>query len=201
VKRRAAKLAGLFCKQAEIGSRVVAFHAHHATIKTMTTIAHKTSDFVLVNPQTINISIDPTTPVTSNIYDRPRNHWLYALKLEDDKYYVGFTAHKNPYDRIMQHVEGNGAQWTKVHKPLEVIEIRDAGMTTQSEVKALEHSLAGTYMDLFGANNVRGGIFNDTSRLFRIGNSIIYEQAFYGLIAGLLFGVAYILARHQYNWW
>lgn len=77
-------------------------------------ITHKTSDFDLINPATVDIDITPSSITNSKFYEAPRSYWLYALKLKNNKYYVGYTGKANPYDRIMQHVVGeDGAQWTK----------------------------------------------------------------------------------------
>lgn len=37
--------------------------------------------------------------------------FIYVLKLENDKYYVGKT--NNPDLRITNHFDANGSQWTK----------------------------------------------------------------------------------------
>ena len=74
---------------------------------------------------------------------------VYVLKLEDDCYYVGWTHNLNL--RLSQHWTENGAKWTKLHKPLSVVEvIYPALPTTENEVTK-------RYMELYSVDKVRGG--------------------------------------------
>lgn len=169
----------------------------------MSEIIYKTSNFVLDNPNTINERIDPKIPTVRNYYEPPKQYWLYALKLDHNKFYVGFTAKNNPYDRIKEHVEGKGASWTRLHRPVEVLEIRDAGTITLTEIKDLEHSLAGVYMLLYGANNVRGGVFNSPDLHVRLGETVLYGFSLIAAVSMMLLSIAiaYIVLRHYFNWW
>jgi hypothetical protein len=47
--------------------------------------------------------------------------FVYVLQLEHSKYYIGKTT--NPINRINQHFNGNGSNWTKMHKPIQLIEV------------------------------------------------------------------------------
>ena len=47
--------------------------------------------------------------------------FIYILKLENNKFYIGKT--ENAEIRIENHFENNGSEWTKIHKPLSIIEI------------------------------------------------------------------------------
>lgn len=47
--------------------------------------------------------------------------YIYVLKLEQDKYYIGKTD--NPNIRLENHFSSNGSEWTKLYKPLKIIEI------------------------------------------------------------------------------
>lgn len=167
-------------------------------------IVRKTSDFKLENTATRNVDIEPASKLKKS-YGPDKPYWLYALKLEDGKYYVGFTARYNPYDRIMQHVEGlgEGARWTELHKPVEVIEVRDIGVTQIERAKALERNLTWEYMKIYGANNVRGGIINYTGKIVRIGNRFMFGYMVRAMLIELaaLLMALYIVARHFYNWW
>lgn len=170
----------------------------------MTEIIRKTSDFILVNPNTIHIDIDPKRVLKNKYYEPDKPYWLYALKLEHNKYYVGFTGKSNPYNRIMEHVEGEGAKWTQLHKPVEVMEIRDAGEITLTQIKALERNLTWAYMMQYGVNKVRGGIFNSPERLLRVGrNSVLLGYAVDAIFICILFlaAMSYIVLRHYFNWW
>ena len=47
--------------------------------------------------------------------------FIYVLKLESNKYYVGKTD--NPELRLDQHFDGFGATWTKKYNPIKIIKI------------------------------------------------------------------------------
>jgi predicted GIY-YIG superfamily endonuclease len=166
-------------------------------------ITLKTSDFIKVNPDTIDIG--PGKLPKSSFYEPEKPFWLYALKLEHGKYYVGSTAKHNPYGRIMQHVEKDGgAKWTELHAPIEVMEIRDAGNITWTQAQAYERILTRAYMKRYGINKVRGGIFNDPGRMLRIGkDTVLLPWAVDNLTVAVLFVAAlvYIILRHYLNWW
>jgi hypothetical protein len=78
---------------------------------------------------------------------------LYVLKLIQGKYYVGITQ-KNVSDRLNQHLIGKGAQWTKLYKPIGIIE----SFITSNIFE--EDKLTKMYLDKFGINNVRGGSYS-----------------------------------------
>jgi predicted GIY-YIG superfamily endonuclease len=76
---------------------------------------------------------------------------LYVLKLENEKYYVGITYNLN--FRYAQHCQGSGAKWTKLHKPISIVEVRvNATFGSENEV-------VHEYMNIHGKQNVRGGSY------------------------------------------
>lgn len=77
--------------------------------------------------------------------------YIYAIKLEKGKYYIGKTTH--PQFRLQSHFDSNGSYWTKKYKPLKVIEIKP-NCDDYDEDKTTKQ-----YMDRYGINNVRGGSF------------------------------------------
>lgn len=76
---------------------------------------------------------------------------LYVLALADEKYYIGIT--KNLHNRFQQHLDGNGAKWTTLYKPINIIE------SFQTTDKADEDKYTLKYMKKYGIDNVRGGTF------------------------------------------
>lgn len=77
---------------------------------------------------------------------------LYVLQLANGKYYVGTTA--DVKRRIEEHASGRGSEWTRLHRPIKVIETR--------KVKD-EHDENNTTKDLmkkYGVDNVRGGSYS-----------------------------------------
>ena len=77
--------------------------------------------------------------------------YIYAIKLEKGKYYIGKTS--NPQFRLQNHFDSNGSKWTKIYKPLKLIEIKSQCDDYD------ENKITMQYMDKYGINNVRGGSF------------------------------------------
>lgn len=77
--------------------------------------------------------------------------FIYILRLEQDKYYVGKTS--NPDFRIDSHFNSEGSAWTKLYKPIEVLDI----IPDCDEYD--ENKYTQMYMSMFGIDNVRGGSF------------------------------------------
>lgn len=74
--------------------------------------------------------------------------YIYVLRLDGNKYYVGKTT--NPKSRIRNHVCGNGSNWTKLHKVVETVRV----FKQQNETDELSETLK--YMNKYGIDNVRG---------------------------------------------
>lgn len=77
--------------------------------------------------------------------------YIYALKLEQDKYYVGKT--NNPELRIDQHVNGNGSTWTTKYKPIELLFIKPLTSPFDEDIVTKE------LMVKYGIDFVRGGSY------------------------------------------
>lgn len=78
--------------------------------------------------------------------------YIYVLKLEQDKYYIGKTS--NPFFRLNDHFLYNtGSEWTKKYKPKELIEL----VSNCDDYD--EDKYTRMYMDIYGIENVRGGSF------------------------------------------
>lgn len=73
---------------------------------------------------------------------------VYALKLADGKYYIGKSD--NVDQRIRSHFSGSGSTWTREHKPVKIMEVRE-------NVSRFE------YMDKYGIDNVRGGAYTQVN--------------------------------------
>ncbi|CAN5699323.1 hypothetical protein BH23PAT2_BH23PAT2_10550 [soil metagenome] len=86
-----------------------------------------------------------------------KRYWLYVLKLEDGKYYIGVTA-QTPEKRFEQHKKGfAGAAWTSEHKPIKIFDRKDLGLITYAEAQKYENKVVRKYIKKYGHNNVRGG--------------------------------------------
>lgn len=77
--------------------------------------------------------------------------YIYVLQLEEGKYYIGKT--NNPHFRIEKHFNSNGAVWTKIYKPVKLLEL----ISNCDDYDEDKYTMI--YMDKYGINNVRGGAF------------------------------------------
>lgn len=77
--------------------------------------------------------------------------YIYILKLEQNKFYVGKT--NNPDFRIENHINGEGSAWTKKYKPIQLIEL----LSNCDDYD--EDKYTRMYMDKMGVDNVRGGSY------------------------------------------
>lgn len=79
--------------------------------------------------------------------------YIYILELENNKYYIGKS--NIPDIRIENHLNNNGSEYTKLHKPIRLIEIISDCDDYDEDKYTLQ------YMDKYGINNVRGGSFSE----------------------------------------
>lgn len=77
--------------------------------------------------------------------------YIYVIKLEQNKYYIGKTD--NPNFRLQNHFDSKGSKWTTIYKPLKIIELK------QNCDIYDEDKITIQYMNKYGINNVRGGSF------------------------------------------
>ena len=77
--------------------------------------------------------------------------YIYALKLIDDKYYIGKTT--NPSFRLEDHFKSNGSAWTKKYKPIKLHELKPDCDSDDEDKITIQ------YMRKYGTDNVRGGSF------------------------------------------
>jgi hypothetical protein len=97
--------------------------------------------------------------------------FIYVLQLQNDKYYIGKTL--NPHFRFETHFTNNGSEWTKLHKPIKILELIPNCDNYD------EDKYTYKYMDKYGINNVRGGSYTSPildketiNQLEKISNSI-----------------------------
>lgn len=84
------------------------------------------------------------------------NPWiLYALKLENGFWYVGITH--NVEKRFKKHLSGVGANWTALHKPIEIVETRKTVCLMEADASKLEDDMTLEYALKYGSGFVRGG--------------------------------------------
>lgn len=86
-----------------------------------------------------------------------RNYYVYTLLLEEDCYYVGVTAYKDAVRRFEQHCAGTGSNWTRLHKPISILEVKNVGYCKQSSACLIENEVTRECIKTYGIENVRGG--------------------------------------------
>ncbi len=84
--------------------------------------------------------------------------YIYVLKCDGDKYYIGKTSNRRNLNiRLRQHQNPktrSGAAWTRLHQPVEVVN------TFQTSNKYDELSTTLKYMQEHGVENVRGASYS-----------------------------------------
>lgn len=126
--------------------------------------------------------------------ENTKHYWLYVLRLEQGKYYIGITSRKDPYRRVEEHMKGfYSAQWVKKYRPVEPAEIIELGNITPAEAGKLELKRTLQYMDKYGYQNVRGSKLNYSGKYVKIGDRYWRDEDF-NMSAGLIFILVTMLA-------
>jgi len=77
---------------------------------------------------------------------------IYTLLLENNKYYIGKT-NRLIGSRINEHFYNYGSEWTKMYRPIQVLEI------IENATEYDEDKYTKIYMKKYGIENVRGGSY------------------------------------------
>jgi putative endonuclease len=70
-------------------------------------------------------------------------YYVYILLCKDGSYYTGQA--KNVEHRVEQHKKGQGARYTRMHKPAKIVYVeefnsRSDAMKREREIKSFSHS-------------------------------------------------------------
>ena len=73
---------------------------------------------------------------------RSKSYYVYVLLCDNGSYYTGYARNVNL--RIIQHLDGRGARYTRMHRPkrliyLELIKTRSEAMRRERQIKSLSH--------------------------------------------------------------
>jgi predicted GIY-YIG superfamily endonuclease len=128
-----------------------------------------------------------------------KHYWLYVLRLEEDKYYVGVTS-KTPEERFREHLNGiRAAKWTLKYKPVSIYDQKELGLMTYDYAQKYENIVVRRYMKERGYNITRGGDLTDPSDYVKFGQTIydrqIFQAALFGLVcltAAAIFALLYL---------
>lgn len=130
-----------------------------------------------------------------------RHWWLYILRLEDGKFYVGITS-KTPEIRMQEHQNGKqSAYWTAKHRPIEIIYREDLGHIKKDKAERYENKMTRSIMKKQGVNNVRGGDLTHTNdyvvRFGYIFDKENWEDMFYITLMFIILAV-FIVDKYIY---
>lgn len=92
----------------------------------------------------------------------PVDIYLYILELSNECYYVGLTS--NIKKRMDEHVNGKGAEWTRLNTPLRLIYSINTGTKYACEAEKMENEATVLLMLKYGINKVRGGVYTQTEQ-------------------------------------
>lgn len=76
----------------------------------------------------------------------------YVLKCENNKWYIGRT--NNLEKRIQCHFDGKGSEWTRLHKPIDVVETIHGDIFDEDKYTL-------KYMSQYDIDNVRGACYSE----------------------------------------
>ena len=82
---------------------------------------------------------------------------LYVLELEHSCFYVGLTSDID--HRFAQHRDGDGAEWTRLHRPIRRLHTINTGTRDGREAEYMEDEVTIALMIRHGIGRVRGGHF------------------------------------------
>jgi len=81
--------------------------------------------------------------------------FIFTLKLENNKYFVGKT--KNLKIGVLKEFNGNGHEWCKINKPVELVSVINVSKQDESEQKNSLNNQVIKVMTIKNWKNVRGG--------------------------------------------
>jgi predicted GIY-YIG superfamily endonuclease len=70
-------------------------------------------------------------------------YYVYIILCKDGTYYTGYA--KNVKRRVERHEKGQGARYTRIHKPKKIVYVeefnsRNEAMKRERKIKSLSHS-------------------------------------------------------------
>lgn len=116
-------------------------------------------------------------------YKRFEGIWVYVLKLEEDKFYVGKSSSSHWANRCSEHFNSKGAKFTKLYKPEKLIELYL--VDSDYDAYELELDLTLLYLKLYNTSDVRGSfcVKSDNSQDYQSDLEFILNHLKYRLIS------------------
>lgn len=95
--------------------------------------------------------------ITHNISEYINKECFFVLKLVNDNYFIGRT--NNLRLALLNELNGLGSEWTKIHKPIELLSVIEIKTKNKINIRQLHNSYVITYMKKYGFHKIRGGDF------------------------------------------
>ena len=128
------------------------------------------------------------------------NWFIYVLKLESEKYYVGIAV--DPKNRFLQHQEQgrSSASWCKKYKAEKILEVIDSGVKGMKDATLLEDIHALKYIKKYGYEHVRGGRYIGSELKVKKRSKRHLEQGYITIMHKLIedVGITYDDAQKAY---
>jgi predicted GIY-YIG superfamily endonuclease len=90
---------------------------------------------------------------------------LYVLELEHGCYYVGIALNANK--RFSEHCAGLGANFTRAHEPIRIVETFSCQTDDRDIAAKIENKKTLEYANRYGGDKVEGGKYFIPSKLVR----------------------------------
>lgn len=104
---------------------------------------------------------------------------VYILELRNRMLYVGIST--DPKRRYIQHCEGKGSVWTRMHQPIRIMEIASTGVRSKRKAEHLESKRTLELIDTYGWQRVRGGRFVKVDEKFHLCSLANHDERFRSL--------------------
>lgn len=86
-----------------------------------------------------------------------REHYIYLLELENDKYYVGYS--RSLKSAFKRQEKGVASHWTRLHKPIRLLKHQEVVFETGIPNLDMVNEWVLQYGAEYGYENIRGGDF------------------------------------------
>ncbi|MFV9484416.1 GIY-YIG nuclease family protein [Christiangramia sp. ASW11-125] len=91
---------------------------------------------------------------------------IFVLMLENEKFFIGKSVDFNK--SLKKHQNGKASKWTKLHRPIKVVETIELGQENHTEIQNRIDELVQQYFKKFGFENVRGGRYSIIDTLMHL---------------------------------
>jgi len=99
----------------------------------------------------------PENEIIDEIKFQTKNYIIYAFSLEDNKFFIGYTTNLKLAEK--NHLKGKASKWTKMYKPIKIIETWNYESKNGKIDMAFVDEKVHLYFEKYSAINIRGGSY------------------------------------------